>query len=909
MVLISLAGVNVLPSPDARTMLPQNPEFTRYELEFFTNAAGDTLSGMASYSFTKSITQLQLPVDIYYIRANGYNDNGEVPAARSGIVTVTVTGASLTPADFKLEPYIEDGVNGVLNFSLSWDSLARMPARAELFIEHYGDHDGNSLTDETWEPLAPSYIPQELRQTGPGTILLVNKAAAFINLNGSLSLPPGEYRLTMTLTMDEGVSEVSRFDIAQVYSNLTTPAAFHYGGGDFLLSNTSPDPGAAFITGFTFTETPNATTVIGSQPGADGTRLIMIMVPADADLKADPLAPPGTTGLTPVVVCADGSSITSPVPSTQPSTLIPNPPYTKGEIDFTNPTIWTAQARNGAIQRYTVVVTTVSDTDCLITEFSFKDVLNSKAVIDQTSGTINVVVPYGTKAISTYDGMIPLFGYIGNRVVDDRDINTSLTSGSSTLVPFNPNDLVIRVYANGGTTLYKDYEVLVTEALDDTAAITFFSIEDYPGIQLTEGAGIDSVPLVGIIDGHEKLPYGVSRMNLKPVIRYEGLSIDPAPGTPQNFNAPVLYTVTALDGSTKKTYQVTLTNKAAETNTGIFDFVITQLTIKPIAEIPGDPPVPAVPAKTYTGNTPAKVVIGQKPRADGKIPIVIQVPFNTDDYNLIPAITLSSSSAVINPNPPGTGSASGVPIPFGNAGNSQEAVYTVTAQDPTVKQDYVVVVSAGGQYLYVNGITGADGADYYQGMTEDRPYKTLAKAVSRASESGSTINHIFVSGELNADTEANSPLNTDSGSVITLDPLTLGKEWGEIKKITITGLGGGATFRGTTGKRVLSVTNGADLVFENITVTGGNTSGNGGGIYIGGDNINGYSKVKFSGGSITGNTAAGSGGGVYIEGSGAVDANSASEFTLENASITGNTALGTSTTLASLAGGGGVCVS
>jgi hypothetical protein len=48
---------------------------------------------------------------------------------------------------------------------------------------------------------------------------------------------------------------------------------------------------------------------------------------------------------------------------------------------------------------------------------------------------------------------------------------------------------------------------------------------------------------------------------------------------------------------------------------------------------------------------------------------------------------------------------------------------------------------------------------------------------------------------------------------------------------------------------------------------------------------------------------------VYVEGSDASSAASYSGFTLENASISGNTAQGTSTTLATLAGGGGVCVS
>jgi hypothetical protein len=676
--------------------------------------------------------------------------------------------------------------------------------------------------------------------------------------------------------------------VAHIYSTLTTPAAFHYGGGDLFLSNTSPDSGAAFITGFTFTETPNATTVIGSEAGADGTRLIMIMVPAGTNPKQ----------LTPDVTCADGSFIVSPAPD--PRLMPPITPggtgYGQGEIDFSNPTIWTAQAKNGATQRYTVVVTVASSTDCLITEFSVRkgsdgsDIPGSTVLIDQKKGAISVVVPSGTKSGSTYS-LRTVFEFIGNKVVtvNDDESETPLTSGSSTPLEFEDNEPpLLRVYANTEpNSPKKDYALLVTEAVSTTALITRFAVEGYPDIQLTEGSGIDSAPTVGTITG--KLPYGVSLANLKPLIQFTGQSIEPLSGTVQNFTAPVLYTVTAWDGSTKKPYQVKLTNEAGNTNTGIFDFVITYLLIK---EIPYESEEkPYVPPKPYTGTTPAKVVIGQKARADGKIPIVIQVPYNTDEKRLIPKITLAGSGSTISPNP-----VIGVPIagaiPFGNGGNSQEAVYTVKSQAGTT-QDYVVVVSAGGQYLYVNAATGDDDEpDYYHGMTEDRPYKTLAKAVNRASGL-SGVDHIFVTGELNNASESTSNLNTDTGSVITING-TGGK------KITVTGTGSGATLRGTSGKRVLSVTGGAKLAFENITVTGGSNpttyNGNGGGIYIAGS-----STVKFSGGSITGNTAV-AGGGVYVEG----PVNS--EFDFMGGTISNNTATGNSTTLATMGGGGGVYV-
>jgi hypothetical protein len=836
-----------------------NPEFTRYELEFFTDNTSVPLvpSEREPYSFTNSNIQLHLPADTYYIVANGYN--GDVLAAKSEVKDVTVSDGALTPAPFVLKPYMKSDINGTLNFSLSWDGLARMPARAELLIEYYGDHDSNSATEETWEPIAPSYIPQALKQAGPGTLLLLNKADAFINLSGSLSLPPGEYALTMTLTMDEGGSPVPRYDIAHVYSNLTTPAAFYYGGGDLLIFNSSPDSGAAFITGFTFKETPNATTVIGSEPGADGTRLIMIMVPAGTELKANPSAPSGTTGLTPTVDCAPGSFITSPLPADRN-----NPDsYGKGEIDFSKPTIWTAQARNGAVQRYTVVVSSVpvAEDNKKITYFFFEGYADHPGIIDQGTspgdpGTITVQLPYAVSDPRV--SLTPVISIIGYEVL--KSDNTAV----------GPDDFssskAFNVYATSGNAdTPKIYTVTVEVSADTEKEITKFSIDGYPGVSavITPDAGGGQGTITAT------LPYGVSLKNLSPLIQYRGAKLDPPSGAAQNFSAPVYYTVTAGDDS-QKTYRVTLSNAPANTDTGIFDFRIIN-----------------VPA--------AKVVIGQKPRQDGRIPIVIQVPYGTNEKNLITAITLRSTTSTISP-------ASGTAVPFGNASNNQEAVYTVASQGYAKTQQYVVVVSAGGQYYYVNGVAGDDtDPDYYTGEAPERAFKTLAYAVKKASEAPSTIDHIFVSGELNAGNQTGNNTDpsaiTEPGSVIAING-TGGK------KITVTGTSN-ATFRGASGKRVLFVTGGASLVFENITVTGGDAattshSGNGGGIYT-----DGNSKVKFSGGSITGNKAAGSGGGVYVEGSGS----SGSEFTLMDASITNNTALGTSTILATLAGGGGVCVS
>jgi hypothetical protein len=298
------------------------------------------------------------------------------------------------------------------------------------------------------------------------------------------------------------------------------------------------------------------------------------------------------------------------------------------------------------------------------------------------------------------------------------------------------------------------------------------------------------------------------------------------------------------------------------TDTGIFDFVIV--------------------------NVPrAKVVIGTKPRADGKIPIVVQVPYKTeplipddplttedesktDLQRLVPRITLSSTtSEFIDPSAadPSTTSQISPPngitdcIPFGNQNDYQEAVYRIRAQAKNW-QDYVVIAARDVRYYYVSASGNDVDPDYYNGGSESTPFKTLAYALARAETHN--VDHIYVIGTLNISSEG------DSGdSVFNV----AGTPW----PMYITGAGSNAVLQGTSGKRVVSVTAAAPVIFDNITIRGGSSAGNGGGVYIGGG-----SKVTWKSGVISGNQAR-SGGGVYVDNS---------EFDFMTGSITGNTATG-----------------
>ena len=358
-----------------------------------------------------------------------------------------------------------------------------MPWQAELLIEQYAETDGTLI--EPPLPIEHTLIPPEYRAgSAGGSILLLDRDSAFVNLSGSLVLPSGEYRLTISVTMDPGTPPASRLDIAHIYSNLTTPASFYYGGGDLYISNASPDSGASFITGFTFTETPNATTVIGSEPGLDGTRMIMVMVPS-VTKDNDPV---NLTALTPSVTTATGSVVTSPLPAAQPAPPIidPVPPapgpatvtYAAGQIDFTNHTIWTAQAKNGVMQKYTVVVSMIPEgaQDKSIVYFFFEGYADYPGIIDQSGAAITVILPYykpGTDQQTTTTGLTPVISIIGQKVTKEDNSPVGADNFGSAKK--------FRVYANGDLTdTPEEYEVTVTIAVNSEADITRFAIDGYP---------------------------------------------------------------------------------------------------------------------------------------------------------------------------------------------------------------------------------------------------------------------------------------------------------------------------------------------------------------------------------------------------------------------------------------------
>jgi hypothetical protein len=891
---VSVSGPGEAAAESARTMLALKPEFTSYELtispdpETLTEGAG---SGSRTYSSVAGSFQITLPAGTYSVSAAGYTGGKRTAKSAGDEPQVVVAAGTQEETALILHPYMDEDVYGSLVYSLNWDSAGQIPARAELLVERYDDSESGS-----WNAIPISLISEALT-AGPqqGTILLVRRETGLVQQTGSLALPPGEYRLTTSVTMDGPNPPVSRTDIAHIFSNLTTPAAFVYGAGDLTVTSPGTDTGSGFITRFNFTQTPNAVSIIGSSPGPDGTRLIMVMAPNTTDL----------TRLTPEVECAAGARITSPPPRLIDGESV----WDSG--DYSQPTSWTAEGRNGVSQRYTVVVTKQAAGDCLITGIAFEEAaLTSAPLINQDTLSITVVVPYGTRnKYSTYN-LTPVFSYTGTKVMlvdlDDSAQNADTAVSGPVQFAEDPSATgarTFRVYAEDGGT--KAYTVMILEAANGEAEIRGFVFDGYPDRPgaITQPSGGSSAGTIAVT-----LPHGSNLSNLKPLLTYTG-RLDPGSGLEQNFSGPVVYTVTSDNGETAKTYTVTVGTEALSRDTGIFDFVIT--------------------------NVPrAKVVIGTKARADGKIPIVVQVPYateplisptpgdgpKTDLTALIPKITLSNEHSGISPPADGIANL----IPFNNQNDYQEAVYTVTAEDGTTTQDYVVMAVRDVQYYYVKA-TGDDAdPDLYNGGSESSPFKTLAHAVYQAVRHN--VDHIYVIGTLSDSSEGGAWENTSNmqigattggefnssgapsiaGGPSVFNLTGAGRNGQAAWPIYITGVGSSAVLQGAEGKRVISITGGAHITFDNITIRGGggtSYAGNGGGVYAGGG-----STVIWKSGGITGNRAL-SGGGVYVDNSefdvmaGSISSNTASGGTVVRSDFEKNT-IGA----ASIQGGGGVYV-
>jgi hypothetical protein len=206
------------------------------------------------------------------------------------------------------------------------------------------------------------------------------------------------------------------------------------------------------------------------------------------------------------------------------------------------------------------------------------------------------------------------------------------------------------------------------------AQITAFSFADLP--PTTIDPDTKTVTLT--------VPFGTDVTGLVPTIEFEGAAIEPPlSDEPQDFTAPVIYTVTAANGD-RAEWTVTVTVALPRTDKDITAFSF------------------ADPAATGVPDPDTKA-------------IAVRVPFNTVVTNLIPEITVSPGAAVS----PASGEARDFTDPV---------AYTVTAEDGSTAEWTVTVTIAPN---YATDITGFrfDGLTPPVAGTVDAAGKTIAVEV------------------------------------------------------------------------------------------------------------------------------------------------------------------------------------
>ncbi|MFB9274980.1 cadherin-like beta sandwich domain-containing protein [Cohnella cellulosilytica] len=221
--------------------------------------------------------------------------------------------------------------------------------------------------------------------------------------------------------------------------------------------------------------------------------------------------------------------------------------------DFSSAVSYKVTAENGtANQVYTVTVVVAASTSKDMTSFGFEGL--TPPVTGAITGTdIAATVPYGTDV----GELVATFESTGASVAVGTDTQVSGTTANDFTFP-----VTYTVTAQDGST--KDYTVTVSVAASTSKDMTSFGF-----------AGL-TPPVTGVISGTNiaaTVPYGTNVRGLVATFGSTGASVavgteTQASGTTaNNFTSPVIYTVTAQDGSTKD-YTVTVTIAANPSSGG-----------------------------------------------------------------------------------------------------------------------------------------------------------------------------------------------------------------------------------------------------------------------------------------------------------------------------------------------------
>ncbi|MCC2624537.1 MAG: hypothetical protein K0R14_410 [Burkholderiales bacterium] len=320
--------------------------------------------------------------------------------------------------------------------------------------------------------------------------------------------------------------------------------------------------------------------------------------------------------------------------------------------DFTNPVTYTVRAADGSTQNYIVTVLVATDSGNDIIAFSL-DGTPGVITAGGLAQSIVVKMPYGTNL----NGLVATFITTGASVV----INGVNQISGTTQNDFTNNITYIVTAANGTV---QTYTVTVTVSLISSKFINDFSFGTISGAISGENIVLT-------------VPYGTDVTSLIASFTTTGANVtvggtnQTSTVTPINFTNPVIYTVTAADGTTQS-YTVTVTVSAAS----------------------------AKAITSFAFGLVDGVIIGHN--------IEVVMPFGTDISDLIATFTITGVNVTVN----------GVDQISGTSRNSFASPlnYIVTAADGSTAT-YTVnvqVASSSAKELLLYSLAGASGT--YNGL-------------------------------------------------------------------------------------------------------------------------------------------------------------------------------------------------
>ncbi|MFA7171379.1 MAG: DUF5018 domain-containing protein, partial [Candidatus Paceibacterota bacterium] len=330
------------------------------------------------------------------------------------------------------------------------------------------------------------------------------------------------------------------------------------------------------------------------------------------------------TNHTVAVTLPAGTGVTSLVPTISVSSGAKVSPTSGTARNFSSPVTYLVTAEDGSTQTYSVIVTVAiaDSSEKKITSFVLK---GETGIIDEINHTIAVTFSAGTSVTS----LTPTISISAKATI-------SPTSG--TAKNFS-SPVTYTVTAEDGST--QAYRVIVTV---ETAELS--SVKNIISFKLSgvSGAINNTTHTIAIT-----LPAGTSVTSIAPTIAVSaGATISPTSGTAKNFSSPVIYTVTAEDGSTQ-TYRVIVTVETSPILSSAKN--INTFALKGVAG---------------TINNISRT-------------ITVNLPAGTSVTSLAPTISISSGATVS----PYSGTAKNFSGPV---------IYTVTAEDGST-QSYVVTVT------------------------------------------------------------------------------------------------------------------------------------------------------------------------------------------------------------------------